>query len=59
MEIQYMTLHEEQPLRAQELIQNFSDDILTRALAVADDLTEELFTRVCIDTQTKYMFHGA
>lgn len=59
MEIQYMTLHEEQPLRAQELIQNFSDDILTRALAVADELTEELFTRVCIDTQTKYMFHGA
>src|SRR5574344_219569 len=59
MEIQYMAICDSQPIAAKELLQKFSDDILTRALVVTDELTENLFTRLCMDTQAKYMFHGA
>ena len=41
------------------MLQQFSDDILNRALEVADKLTLELFTRLTEDTMKEYMFHGA
>lgn len=59
MEEEYLDIFKSRPIRAQELLQNFSDDILQRALDVTDALTEELFTRLCMDTQKTYLFHGA
>lgn len=59
MEEQYMQICESQPIHAQELLQQFSDNILLRALNVADELTDELLTRLCFDTQKEYLFHGA
>jgi dipeptidase len=59
MEEQYLKIYETQPIHAQELLQQFSDDLLQRALTVTDELTEELFTRLCMHTQETYLFHGA
>lgn len=58
-EDQYMQIVDTRPLQAKDLLQEFSDKMLTRALVVADELQEELFTRLTQDTQTKYLFHGA
>jgi dipeptidase len=59
MEEEYLRIYKSQPIHAQELLQHFSDDLLQRALDVTDALTEELFTRMCMDTQKTYLFHGA
>ena len=59
MEEQYLQIYRSQPIRAQELIQQFSDKMLLDALDVADRLTEELFTLLAIDTQKEYRFAGA
>lgn len=59
MEMEYIAICKNQPIRAQEMLQQFSDDLLTRALRVTDELTEELFTMLCVDTQKEYLFHGA
>jgi dipeptidase len=59
MEEQYLQICKSQPIHAQEMLQKFSDDLLQRALDVTDELTEELFTRLCMDTQKTYLFHGA
>src|SRR5574344_1284815 len=59
MEMQYLAIYQDQPIRAQEMLQKFSDDLLTRALYITDKLTEELFTHLCMDTQKTYLFHGA
>lgn len=59
MEVEYMKLYKNQPMKAQDLLQDFSDDILNKALEVADSLTEELFTRLTVDIQKEYLFHGA
>ena len=59
MEKQYLQIYRSQPIRAQELIQQFSDKMLLDALGMADSLTEELFTLLAIDTQNEYRFAGA
>ena len=59
MEEAYLQICETRPIAAQELLQNFSDKLLLRALKVTDDLTEELFTRLTADIQAEYLFHGA
>ncbi len=59
MEEQYLQIYRSQPIRAQELIQQFSDKMLLDALDMADNLTEELFTLLAIDTQNEYRFAGA
>ena len=41
------------------MLQQFSDQILNHALQVADDLADELFTRMTADIQKEYLFHGA
>ena len=46
-------------MEAQDMLQQFSDNVLNRALEVADELTLELFTRMTKDTMDEYMFHGA
>ena len=33
--------------------------LFNHALEVADNLVNELFTRIAIDTQKEYLFHGA
>ena len=59
MEEAYLQICETRPIAAQELLQDFSDKLLLRALKVTDDLTEELFTRLTADIQAEYLFHGA
>lgn len=59
MEHLYLQIHETQPIRARELVQEFSDRVLQSALEVTDALIEELFTRLAGDTQAEYRFAGA
>ena len=59
MEAKYLKLYKDQPMKAKDMLQKFSDDILNRATAVADGLINEIFTRLTQDVQNEYMFHGA
>lgn len=59
MEEEYLAIYESRPLAAQDLLQKFSDDMLTRALEVTDELTEHLFTLMAKHTMDTYEFHGA
>ncbi len=59
MEADYLKIYKEQPMKAQDMLQKFSDDTLNKALEVADALLEELFTRLTADVQQEYLFHGA
>ena len=47
------------PMKAKDMLQKFSDTLLTHALTVADKLTNEIFTRLTQDVQKEYLFHGA
>lgn len=58
-EARYLEIYQEKPMEAQDMLQQFSDSVLNRALEVADELTLELFTRMTKDTMDEYMFHGA
>ena len=59
MEEEYLRIYKTQPLRAKDMLQEFSDKVLTRALCVADKLQERLFTELTKDIQAEYLFHGA
>lgn len=59
MEEEYLRIYKTQPLRAQDLLQAFSDKILNSALDLADRLQEKLFTLMTQDIQQEYLFHGA
>lgn len=59
MEATYMKLYPSQPIAAQELLQQFSDDLLNKALQISKDLLEDLFTRLTLDVQATYRFAGA
>lgn len=59
MEVEYLKIYQQQPMAAQDMLQQFSDKVLNEALRVADDLQEELFTRLTADIQQEYLFHGA
>jgi dipeptidase len=59
METEYLKLYKTQPMAAKDLLQKFSDEALLKALDVADALQEELFTRLTVDIQAEYLFHGA
>ena len=52
-------LYKESPIKAQDLLQHFSDGVLNHAIEVADELVEELFTRLTEKIQKEYLFHGA
>lgn len=45
--------------KARKLLQDFSDEVLNRALEVTDNLIEKLFTLLTKDIQAEYLFHGA
>lgn len=59
MEKEYLKIYKDEPLRAKDLLQKFSDEMLNKALVVADKLIDELFTRLTQDVQKEYLFHGA
>ncbi len=59
MEKEYLKLHKDEPIKANEMLQQFSDSILNKAESVAESLIEEIFTRLTLDIQKEYMFHGA
>ena len=59
MEEEYLRIYKTQPLHAKDLLQAFSDKVLTDALEVADRLQEKLFTLMTKDIQQVYLFHGA
>ncbi|MBQ3820800.1 MAG: dipeptidase, partial [Bacteroidales bacterium] len=51
--------HEDAPAEAISLLQKWSDQWLTKALRVASDLEEKLFTELTKDIEANYYFHGA
>ncbi|MBR0534300.1 MAG: C69 family dipeptidase [Bacteroidales bacterium] len=51
--------HEDAPAEAISLLQKWSDKWLTKALGVASDLEEKLFTELTKDIEANYYFHGA
>ena len=59
MEKEYIKLYKDEPIKANEMLQQFSDRILNKAESVAESLIEEIFTRLTLDIQKEYMFHGA
>jgi dipeptidase len=59
MEQEYLSLYLTEPMKAKDMLQKFSDTLLTHALTVADKLTNEIFTRLTQDVQKEYLFHGA
>ncbi len=59
MEEEYMRIYRTQPIRAKEMLQEFSDNMLLSALDVTDKLIENLFTRLTEDIQAEYRFAGA
>lgn len=59
MEDEYLRIYKTQPIRAKELIQEFSEKVMQLALDVTDELIEDLFTRLTIDIQAEYRFAGA
>ena len=59
METEYLKLYKDEPIKANEMLQQFSDSILNKAESVAESLIEEIFTRLTLDIQKEYMFHGA
>ncbi len=59
MEDEYMSIVEKQPLKAKDLIQEFSEKTMRSAMDLADKLTNELFTQLTCDIQTEYRFAGA
>ena len=59
MEEEYLRIYKTQPLHAKDMLQAFSDKVLTDALKVADRLQEKLFTLMTKDIQQEYLFHGA
>ncbi|MCI1733700.1 MAG: C69 family dipeptidase [Bacteroidales bacterium] len=59
MEKEYLKLYKNEPIKANEMLQQFSDSILNKAECVAESLIEEIFTRLTLDIQKEYMFHGA
>ena len=59
MEAEYLKLYQDFPTKAAELLQNFSDKLLTHAIEVADGLVNKLFTLLAEKIQEEYLFHGA
>ncbi len=59
MEYEYMQIVDKQPMKAKDMIQEFSESTMRSAMDLADKLTDELFTRLTKDIQTEYMFAGA
>ena len=59
LEAEYLKTYKECPMKASDMLQQFSDELLLRAVKVADELVDELFTRLTVKVQDEYMFHGA
>lgn len=59
MEFEYIQIANNQPIKAKELIQAFSEKTMQSAMDLADKLTNELFTLLTIDIQAEYKFAGA
>lgn len=59
MEQQYMKLYQSQPKKAQQLLQRFEDKAMRDALALTDQMTNQVFSKMTHDTDMKYHFEGA
>lgn len=59
MEAEYLSKCKSRPIEASELLQEFSDKMLSRALEVAEDLLDRIFTMMTEDIESVYKFHGA
>lgn len=58
-ESDYLAVYKDAPMKAQDMLQKFSDSLLLHALDVARELQNEIFTRLTSDIQKEYLFHGA
>lgn len=58
-EARYLEVVNDRPMEASDMLQQFSDTLLNHALEVADQLANDLFTRMAKNIQKEYLFHGA
>ena len=58
-EADYLAVCKDAPVKALDMLQDFSDKLLLHALNVAKELQNEIFTRMTSDIQKEYLFHGA
>lgn len=59
MEAEFLDVYKCSAAEAVALLQKWSDKVLSRALRVASDLEEQLFTQLTKDIEKEYKFHGA
>ena len=59
MEAAFVQCRKDNPEEAVRMLQAWSDKWLSRALRVASDLEEKLFTLLTKDIEAEYKFHGA
>ena len=59
MEAEFLDVYKRSAAEAVALLQKWSDKVLSRALRVASDLEEQLFTQLTKDIEKEYKFHGA
>lgn len=58
-EDRYLKIYKERSMEATDMLQEFNESLLNKALEVADQLVNELFTRMTGDIMKEYLFHGA
>ena len=59
MEKEFIAINKKSPAEAVTMLRKWSDKVLSRALRVASDLEEQLFTLLTKDIEKEYKFHGA
>ena len=59
MEKQYLSNYKKDPEQAKKLIQDLENQVTKEALALTDQLTNQIFTKLTHDTDMKYHFEGA
>ncbi|WP_232238225.1 C69 family dipeptidase [Edwardsiella hoshinae] len=59
MEQEYLSVYQEDSLKARCLVQQFCTQAFAEALAVTRELTNQLFTQLAQDVNSKYLFAGA
>ncbi|WP_392420501.1 C69 family dipeptidase [Edwardsiella piscicida] len=59
MEKAYLATYQKDPAKAQQLVQQFEDRVFSDALSTTQTLTNQIFTQLTQDVNTKYKFAGA
>ena len=58
MEKQYLAVYQQYPEQAKAILQDFENKVMQDGLQLTKDLTNQIFTKLTADTDTKYKFSG-